>query len=205
MAQEVPDLAQVEEKRELRLLLFRRQRDADGDDRALFVDVAHDQFHRSERDAVGVFGAPAETILHQFSDRLVLFSRLELRTVGGLQFTRRAQWQWGKTFGLYLIWYGLGRTWFESIRRDPSVTFLGIRSNVWGALAAILLGIIIIAVQNRRHTGVEPSPYRPGREWVDPATVDSEDTYSDTDDESDDAPGASPQKSAATSGATTGS
>jgi prolipoprotein diacylglyceryl transferase len=127
------------------------------------------------------------------------------RLLPGLQFTRRAQWQWGKTFGLYLIWYGIGRAWFESIRLDPSVTFLGIRSNVWGALGAILLGIIIIAVQNRRHTGVEPSPYRPGREWVDPATVDSEDTYSDTDDQSDDAPGASPQKSAATSGATTGS
>jgi prolipoprotein diacylglyceryltransferase len=120
-----------------------------------------------------------------------------------VRLTRRGTWQWGKTFGLYLIWYGLGRTWFESIRLDPSVTFLGIRSNVWGALAAILLGIIIIAVQSRRHPGIEPSPYRPGREWIDPATVDSEDTYSDTDDASDDAPGESPQTSAATSGATT--
>ena len=29
----------------------------------------------------------------------------------------------------------LGRAWFESIRLDPSETFLGIRSNVWAALA----------------------------------------------------------------------
>ena len=55
--------------------------------------------------------------------------------------------------GLYLIWYGIGRIWFESIRIDPSEVFLGLRSNVWGALAAILLGLIIIAVQTRRHPG----------------------------------------------------
>jgi prolipoprotein diacylglyceryl transferase len=114
-----------------------------------------------------------------------------------VRLTRRPQWQWGKTFGLYLIWYGLGRTWFESIRLDPSETFFGIRSNVWGALAAIVLGIVIIAVQHRRHPGIEPSPYKPGREWRDPATVDSEDTYSDTDD-SGDAAAIAP----ATSGAT---
>ncbi|HEV7742554.1 MAG TPA: prolipoprotein diacylglyceryl transferase [Pseudolysinimonas sp.] len=118
------------------------------------------------------------------NDQSRLFSTLGLPSI---RLTRRANWQWGKTFGLYLIWYGMGRTWFESIRLDPSETFLGIRSNVWGALAAILLGIVIIAVQTRRHPGVEPSPYRLGREWKDPATVDSEDTYSDTDDASDDA------------------
>jgi len=114
-----------------------------------------------------------------------------------VRLTRRPQWQWGKVLGLYLIWYGAGRTWFESIRLDPSETFLGVRSNVWGALAAILLGIIIIAVQTRRHPGVEPSVYVPGREWKDPAEVDSEDTYSDTDDAGDDAAVAP-----ATSGAT---
>lgn len=95
--------------------------------------------------------------------------------------TRRSQWQWGKVLGLYLIWYGLGRTWFESIRLDPSETFFGIRSNVWGALAAVLLGIVIIAVQSRRHRGIEPSIYLPGREWTAEAEVESEDTYSDTD------------------------
>jgi prolipoprotein diacylglyceryl transferase len=119
------------------------------------------------------------------SDQNRLFSTLGLPSV---RLTRRAQWQWGKTLGLYLIWYGIGRSWFESIRLDPSETFFGIRSNVWGALAAILLGIVIIAVQNRRHPGVEPSPYRPGREWKDPALVDSEDTYSDTDDAGSEAP-----------------
>lgn len=127
------------------------------------------------------------------TDQNRLFSILGLPSI---RLTRRPQWQWGKTFALYLIWYGIGRSWFESIRLDPSETFLGIRSNVWGALAAILLGIIIIVVQNRRHPGVEPSPYLPGREWKDPALVDSEDTYSDSDDLGDEA------KVPATSGST---
>jgi prolipoprotein diacylglyceryl transferase len=112
-----------------------------------------------------------------------------VRTFGlpTLRLTRRPYWQWGRVFALYLIWYGAGRTWFESIRLDPSETFLGIRSNVWGALAAILLGLIILIVQHRRHPGTEPTPYRAGREWHDPAEVDSEDTYSDTDEPGDDA------------------
>jgi len=89
--------------------------------------------------------------------------------------------QWGKTLAVYLIWYGLGRTVFESIRIDPSEYFLGLRVNVWAALIAIALGIAIIYVQSKRHPGTEPSPYVTGREWVPIATgVDSEETYSDT-------------------------
>ncbi|AYF99604.1 prolipoprotein diacylglyceryl transferase [Protaetiibacter intestinalis] len=114
--------------------------------------------------------------------------------------TRRDNWQWGKVLGLYLVWYGVGRSWFESIRLDPSETFLGIRSNVWAALGAILLGLIIIAVQSRRHPGVEPDAYQPGRRPESAAAVDSEDTYSDSDEPGD---GASEvTEAAATSGST---
>jgi prolipoprotein diacylglyceryl transferase len=73
--------------------------------------------------------------------------------------------QWGKLFALYLVWYGVGRIWFESIRVDPSELFLGLRINVWGAILAVLLGLVIFLVQSKRHTGVEPSPYVQGREW----------------------------------------
>jgi hypothetical protein len=52
---------------------------------------------------------------------------------------------------------------FEAIRLDPSGTFFGIRTNIWGAWVAILIGIIIIVVQGRRHTGAESSVYLPGR------------------------------------------
>jgi hypothetical protein len=94
--------------------------------------------------------------------------------------------QWGKVWALYMIWYGIGRAWFESIRVDPSEVFFGIRTNVWGAFAAILLGIILFAVQSRRHPGIEPSPYVAGREWKPEGAVDSTETYSDADEPDDD-------------------
>jgi prolipoprotein diacylglyceryl transferase len=101
---------------------------------------------------------------------------------------RQLRLQWGKVLGLYLIWYGLGRIVFESIRVDPSEVLFGLRSNVWAAIAAVVIGVVIILVQNRRHTGLEPSPYVAGREWVAPGTgVESDDTYSDTDEPGNDA------------------
>jgi prolipoprotein diacylglyceryl transferase len=113
----------------------------------------------------------------------------------------RHPFQWGRVFGLYLVWYGIGRIFFESIRVDPSELFLGVRSNVWGAVLAVILGIAIVVVQGRRHPGREPSVYVPGREWVDPSAIESEETYSD--DDSDDAtPSAVPATTVpATSGA----
>lgn len=95
----------------------------------------------------------------------------------------RLRVQWGKLLGAYLIWYGLGRSVFESIRLDPSELFLGIRVNVWAAWCAVLVGIVIILVQRARHTGAEPGPYVPGREWRPEAGVDSEAVYTETDDD----------------------
>lgn len=94
--------------------------------------------------------------------------------------------QWGKVLGLYLIWYGVGRSVFEAIRIDPSEIFFGIRTNVWAAFGAILVGLVIIIAQSRRHPGVEPSPYLPGREWSPDAVVHSEDVYTDADFEGND-------------------
>lgn len=77
----------------------------------------------------------------------------------------RLQLQWGRLFGLYLVWYGAGRAVWESIRIDPSDVFLGLRTNVWAALIGVVVGLVIMVVQRRRHPGTEPSPYRPGRQW----------------------------------------
>lgn len=115
---------------------------------------------------------------------LILLIENKVRVVAGsarIVLERRVSWQWGKVLGLYLIWYGAGRSWFESIRLDPSEIFLGIRTNIWASFAIIVLGIVIILYQSRRHLGAEPSVYRPGREWSPPAEVDSVDTYSDDD------------------------
>jgi prolipoprotein diacylglyceryl transferase len=73
--------------------------------------------------------------------------------------------RWGRMFGLYLIWYGLGRSWLEAIRIDPtSDAPLGVPANIWTSGVAILLGIVIVVVQGRRHPEPEPSVYQPGRE-----------------------------------------
>ncbi|THG33074.1 prolipoprotein diacylglyceryl transferase [Naasia lichenicola] len=115
---------------------------------------------------------------------------------------RRASLQWGKTLALYLIWYGIGRSAIESIRIDTSEVFLGIRTNVWAGFAAILIGVVIFVVQSRRHPGLEPSPYRPGREWAgDRKPVGSSYTASDFEDGAGpDTTDAAPRE-AATSGA----
>ena len=132
---------------------------------------------------------------------LIIWMTEKVVRVAGKRVTvRRDFWQWGKVLGAYLVWYGVGRSWFESIRLDPSDTFLGIRSNVWTALAAIALGLIIIAVQTRRHPGVEPDVYHVGRRPEPPAAVHSEDTYSESDSDDADDDAAEVAETAATSG-----
>lgn len=117
--------------------------------------------------------------------------RLVKRSVAGLTVPvpvgdEKPRLEWGTVWALYLIWYGVGRVWFESIRVDPSEVFLGIRANVWGAILAIVVGIVLFRVQRRQHPGVEPGPYVPGREWKPEGAVDSAGTYSDDDEPDDD-------------------
>ena len=73
---------------------------------------------------------------------------------------RRFTLQWGRMLALYLIWYGTGRSYLESIRIDPSSnSFLGIPANVWASFVAVILGVVLLVVQSRRHPGAEPSPF----------------------------------------------
>jgi prolipoprotein diacylglyceryl transferase len=147
-------------------------------------------------------GLPAGTLFHPTFLYEIIWNVLVL--VALLALERRFRLRWGKLIGLYFIFYGIGRVWFESIRIDPSVVFLGLRTNVWAALIAILLGIIIFRVQTVRHPGLEPSVYRPGKQWSDSSSaVDSDETYSDSDDDNDVAqkPDVSLKSGAATSGA----
>jgi prolipoprotein diacylglyceryl transferase len=143
-------------------------------------------------------GLPAGTLFHPTFLYEMLWNALGIAVL--LLLERQYRFQWGKMAALYFIWYGIGRVWFESIRIDPSDVFLGLRTNVWGAIVSIVVGIVIFAVQTRRHPGVEPSVYIAGREWVPPvSTVDSDETYSDSDETGDGAE-LSPEI-AATSGA----
>ena len=82
---------------------------------------------------------------------------------------QRFNLRWGKMMGLYLVYYSVGRVWIEAIRIDPSEIFLGLRINIWSAIAGIAIGIAIIVIQSRRHPGLEDTVYKPGRQ---PATLD---------------------------------
>jgi prolipoprotein diacylglyceryl transferase len=143
-------------------------------------------------------GLPAHTLFHPTFLYEMLWNVLGIAII--LLIERQYRLRWGKTAGLYFIWYGIGRVWFESIRIDPSDIIFGLRSNVWGAIFAIVFGIVILVVQTRRHPGLEPSVYLPGRpQWNSSSALDSEETYSDSDDDGEGA--ARTPETAATSGA----
>lgn len=129
-------------------------------------------------------GLPAHTLFQPTFLYEMIWNLLFMTVL--LLLERHYHYRWGQLIALYFIFYGVGRVWFESIRIDPSVVFLGLRTNVWGALVAVALGFIIFTVQRRRHPGAEPSIYQPGREWSPEAsTVDSDEIYSDSDDDND--------------------
>ncbi|GAA2850861.1 prolipoprotein diacylglyceryl transferase [Microbacterium arabinogalactanolyticum] len=116
-------------------------------------------------------GLPEGTLFHPTFLYEVIWNTLGVLVL--LWLGRRLRLQWGRLFACYLIWYSAGRIVWESIRIDPSQVYLGLRSNVWAAIIGVLVGLVILIVQTRRHTGLEASPYQPGREPAD-ADVDSE-------------------------------
>lgn len=91
---------------------------------------------------------------------------------------KRFNLRWGRMIGLYLIYYSIGRVWVEAIRIDPSEIVLGLRLNIWSAIVGISVGLAIMFIQSRRHTGIELSAYLAGREpvtkEVDPKTSPDE-------------------------------
>lgn len=119
-------------------------------------------------------GLPEGTLFHPTFLYEVLWNGLGVVVL--LWVGARFRLQWGRLFALYLIWYSAGRIVWESIRIDPSDIFFGIRTNVWAAIAGVVLGLVIFFVQKRRHPGYEPSPYVPGREWTPEGAVQSQDT-----------------------------
>jgi prolipoprotein diacylglyceryl transferase len=106
-------------------------------------------------------GLPETTLFHPTFLYEILWNLAGVILILALE--RKVNLRWGRAFAVYLIWYGVGRSWFESIRIDPSEVFLGVRSNIWAAWLAIAIGIVILIVQNRRHTGHEMTVYQPGR------------------------------------------
>lgn len=103
-------------------------------------------------------GMPPGTLFHPLFLYEIIWNLVGVALI--LLLERRFRLQWGRVLALYLIWYGLGRSWLESIRIDPtSDGWLGIPANVWASFAAVAVGITLFIVQTRRHPGAEPSPY----------------------------------------------
>ena len=77
---------------------------------------------------------------------------------------KRFNLRWGRMIGLYFIYYSLGRIWVEAIRIDPSEIILGLRINIWSAIVGIVVGLAVMVISYRKHTGLELSAYLKGRE-----------------------------------------
>lgn len=106
-------------------------------------------------------GLPEGTLFHPTFLYELLWNLLGIIVL--LMIERKWRPRWGQFFALYLVWYGIGRFFVESLRVDPSFSVLWWRTNEFAALLAIALGIIIFFVQRARHVGSEINVYRPGR------------------------------------------
>lgn len=56
----------------------------------------------------------------------------------------------GQIFAIYLMWYGLGRSWIEMMRINLSTEILGIRTNVWAAIIVFVIGAILFTLMMRQ-------------------------------------------------------
>lgn len=114
---------------------------------------------------------PAGTLFHPLFLYEMIWNAVGLCVILFLE--RRFSLRWGKTWALYMIWYGLGRSWLEAIRIDPtSDAPLGVPANIWASLVAIVLGLVLFLVQTKRHPEREISIYSDS-ELEPPNTTDS--------------------------------
>ncbi len=108
-------------------------------------------------------GMPPDTLFQPLFLYEIIWNLIGVAVI--LLIERRSSLRWGKALGLYLIWYGIGRTMLESLRLDPTEFLLsGSKINMVTATLVALIGMAIIVVQSRRHPEPEASPYLPGHE-----------------------------------------
>lgn len=117
-------------------------------------------------------GMPAGTLFHP------LFLYEMIWNIAGavliMFLGRRVSLDWGRSIGVYFLWYGTGRAFFEAIRIDPTSNApVGVPINVWASIAVAVLGLAIVVIQSLRHRNAEPSPFLPGRA---PATLPQSDS-----------------------------
>jgi prolipoprotein diacylglyceryl transferase len=102
-------------------------------------------------------GLPVDAVFHPTFFYEFLWSVLGVIIL--LVLDKRMNLRWGRLFGLYLVYYSIGRFWIEGIRIDPSDILLGLRTNQWSALLGVALGVGLILWSRRKHPGIENDPY----------------------------------------------
>lgn len=113
-------------------------------------------------DAMSPKNLPPGTLFHPLFLYEMIWNLVGVGVI--LLLSRRFMLRWGRTFALYLIWYGAGRSWLEAIRIDPTSNApFGIPANIWASWAAVAVGVVLLIIQYRRHPEPELSVYRAGR------------------------------------------
>lgn len=115
-------------------------------------------------------GLPAGTLFHPTFLYELLWNLVGVALI--LILERFFRVRWGKSLAIYLIWYGVGRMMIESIRLDYSEIILGMRSNVFGALVMVIIGVVLFIVQTRKYNVDETSVYADGHLWTEEIDTD---------------------------------
>lgn len=87
----------------------------------------------------------ADTVLPTFHPTFLYESLWNLGLVGVLLYIDRKGWlPRGRLISVYLIGYGIGRWWVESLRIDAANEIGGLRVNIWMSIALIVGGLLVI-------------------------------------------------------------
>ncbi|MGO1544905.1 MAG: prolipoprotein diacylglyceryl transferase [Gulosibacter sp.] len=128
-------------------------------------------------------GLPAGTLFHPTFLYELIWNVIGVLLI--LVLERFFRMRWGKTLAVYLIWYGIGRMMIESIRLDYSEVILGMRSNVFGALVMVIIGLVLFVVQTRRFPKTELSVYADDHVWTEESEEAAEASESNAKSEDD--------------------
>lgn len=112
-------------------------------------------------------GLPAETLFHPTFLYESLWNVLGALVLIGLD--RKFKLRRGALFCCYMIWYGVGRTFTESLRLDPAEIIhigpVGLRVHQWLAIALVIAGAIALSFVLAKLRGQHVDPFfRPGHE-----------------------------------------
>ncbi|WP_294178672.1 prolipoprotein diacylglyceryl transferase [uncultured Schumannella sp.] len=108
-------------------------------------------------------GFPEDTLFHPLFLYELLWNLVGAATILLVERAvfrdRRPRPGTGLSLGLYLVWYGIGRAWFEWLRLDPTELLVaGVKINLLTALAAAVVGILIIVNARRVERRRVPEP-----------------------------------------------